>query len=46
MPEILETLPNNVTLLNWQYEPEATDEKIQLVAQAGAKQIVCPAVWG
>lgn len=27
MPEILETLPNNVTLLNWQYEPEATDEK-------------------
>ena len=46
MPEILETLPNNVTLLNWQYEPEATDEKIQPVAQAGAKQIVCPAVWG
>ena len=46
MPEILETLPNNVTLLNWQYEPEATDEKIQLVAKVGAKQIVCPAVWG
>lgn len=46
MPEILETLPNNVTLLNWQYDPEATDEKIQLVAKAGAKQIVCPAVWG
>lgn len=46
MPEILETLQNNVTLLNWQYDPEATDEKIQLVAKAGAKQIVCPAVWG
>nr|WP_278754744.1 family 20 glycosylhydrolase [Bifidobacterium catenulatum] len=46
MPEILETLPNNVTLLNWQYDAEATDEKIQLVAKAGAKQIVCPAVWG
>lgn len=46
MPEILEILPNNVTLLNWQYDPEATDEKIQLVAKAGAKQIVCPAVWG
>lgn len=46
MPEILETLPNNVTLLNWQYDPEAIDEKIQLVAKAGAKQIVCPAVWG
>lgn len=46
MPEILETLPNNVTLLNWQYDPEATDEKIQLVAKAGAKQIVCAAVWG
>ena len=46
MPEILETLPNNVTLLNWRYDPKATDEKIQLVAKAGAKQIVCPAVWG
>lgn len=46
MPEILEILPNNVTLLNWQYDPEATDEKIQLVAKARAKQIVCPAVWG
>ena len=46
VPESLETLPNNVTLLNWQYDPEATDEKIQLVAKAGAKQIVCPALWG
>ncbi|MCC2748830.1 hypothetical protein LK487_17800, partial [[Eubacterium] rectale] len=34
-----------VTLLNWQYDPQVTDEKIRTVAESGAKQIVCPAVW-
>lgn len=44
-PEILETLPDGVTLLNWQYDPHVTDEKIRAVAESGARQIVCPAVW-
>ncbi|RDX33335.1 beta-N-acetylhexosaminidase [Bifidobacterium breve] len=44
-PEILDRLPETVTLLNWQYDPQVTDEKIRTVAQSGAKQIVCPAVW-
>lgn len=46
MPQILESLPSDVTLLNWIYEPEAIDEKVRLVARSGARQIVCPAVWG
>lgn len=44
-PEILDRLPETVTLLNWQYDPQVTDEKIRTVAESGAKQIVCPAVW-
>lgn len=44
-PEILEALPESVTLLNWQYDPHVTDEKIKTVAESGAHQIVCPAVW-
>ena len=44
-PEILDRLPETVTLLNWQYDPQVTDEKIRTVAQSGATQIVCPAVW-
>ncbi|PLS25719.1 family 20 glycosylhydrolase [Bifidobacterium imperatoris] len=45
MPEILQRLPKDVTLLNWLYEPDITDEKVRLVAQSGAVQYVCPAVW-
>ncbi|MBT1172488.1 family 20 glycosylhydrolase [Bifidobacterium sp. MA2] len=44
-PEILKRLPETVTLLNWQYDPQVTDEKIRTVARSGATQIVCPAVW-
>ncbi|KFI91721.1 N-acetyl-beta-hexosaminidase [Bifidobacterium saguini DSM 23967] len=45
MPEILQRLPKDVTLLNWLYEPDITDEKVRLVAESGATQYVCPAVW-
>ncbi|MBT1181593.1 family 20 glycosylhydrolase [Bifidobacterium sp. CP2] len=44
-PEILERLPETVTLLNWQYDPQVDDGKIRAVAESGATQIVCPAVW-
>lgn len=45
MPEILEALPKDVMLLNWLYSPEIDDEKVRLVAESGAAQYVCPAVW-
>ncbi|WP_051922717.1 beta-N-acetylhexosaminidase [Bifidobacterium stellenboschense] len=44
-PEILDQLPEEVTLLNWQYDPQVDDGKIRTVAESGATQIVCPAVW-
>ncbi|PLS29709.1 beta-N-acetylhexosaminidase [Bifidobacterium parmae] len=44
-PEILKRLPETVTLLNWQYDPQVDDGKIRTVAESGATQIVCPAVW-
>lgn len=45
MPEILGKLPKDATLLNWLYSPQITDEKVRLVADSGARQYVCPAVW-
>lgn len=45
MPQILDMLPTDVTLLNWLYDPQVDDSKVRLVAQSGAKQYVCPAVW-
>ncbi|WP_165773680.1 beta-N-acetylhexosaminidase [Bifidobacterium felsineum] len=45
MPEILARLPKDVMLLNWLYAPDITDEKVRLVAESGATQYVCPAVW-
>ncbi|MBW3079209.1 beta-N-acetylhexosaminidase [Bifidobacterium simiiventris] len=44
-PEILDRLPHDVTLLNWLYAPDINDDKVRLVAQSGAAQYVCPAVW-
>ena len=44
MPEILGMLPKDVTLLNWLYSPDVGEDKVRLVAQAGARQYVCPAV--
>ena len=45
MPQILGLLPDNVTLLNWLYAPGIGEDKVRLVAQAGAPQYVCSAVW-
>lgn len=44
-PEIIGMLPENVTWLNWQYEPDTDDSKVAALARSGATQIVCPAVW-
>ncbi len=44
-PEIIDELPGDVIWLNWQYEPDADDSKVAALAHAGARQMVCPAVW-
>lgn len=46
MPQILGMLPHDVILLNWLYSPDVDATKVRLVAQAGARQYVCPAVQG
>lgn len=43
MPEVLPQLPSDAILLNWQYDPDCTDEKVRLVADRGVRQVVCPA---
>nr|AIA94176.1 CAZy families GH20 protein [uncultured Bifidobacterium sp.] len=46
MPQILGMLPRDVILLNWLYSPDVDATKVRLVAKAGARQYVCPAVQG
>ena len=43
MPEVLPRLSPDALLLNWQYDPQCTAEKVVLVAERGVRQIVCPA---
>ncbi|WP_175578222.1 beta-N-acetylhexosaminidase [Bifidobacterium jacchi] len=45
LPEILGMLPKDVILLNWLYAPSIGDDKVRLVAESGAAQYVCSAVW-
>lgn len=45
-PQALADLDGGATLLNWQYEPDVTDDKVRVLADAGARQYVCPAVQG
>ena len=44
MPEVLERLPEDGILLNWLYDPKVGEEKVRLVAETGARQVVCAAV--
>lgn len=45
-PDILDRLPDGVTLLNWNYAPLAGPDGFEAVARSGAEQMVCPAVLG
>lgn len=44
MPEILDRLPENGILLNWQYSPEVNEDTIKIVADHGVRQYVCSAI--
>lgn len=39
-------LPKETVCLNWGYLPNQPEYEIQALAEAGATQYVCPAVWG
>lgn len=46
-PETIEELPEDIYFLNWNYEPDPSEENIIRFAQMNRKQIVCPgtATW-
>ncbi len=45
-PELISELPENVICLTWGYEPDQDDESCRKMAQAGARQYLCPGVRG
>ncbi len=45
-PEVLKDLPEGVTLLNWNYAPDATEDGTRTIAEAGFAQYSCPGVQG
>lgn len=45
-PELISELPENVICLTWGYEPDQDDESCRKMAEAGAKQYLCPGVRG
>jgi len=44
-PEQIEKLPEDVMLLNWEYEPVFDENKIKKFKDIGREQIVCPGTW-
>ncbi len=44
MPAVLDRLPKDCLLLNWLYDPKVGEGKVRLVAETGARQVVCAAV--
>jgi hypothetical protein len=45
-PQLLSEIPDNVTILNWNYDPEASEDGFRQISEAGLRQYVCPAVQG
>ncbi len=45
-PEVLKDLPEGVTLLNWNYTPDANEDDVRTIAEAGFAQYACPGVQG
>ena len=43
-PEIIEELPKDVYLLNWEYSELPEEERIRKIADLGRTQIVCPGI--
>ena len=41
-PEKLSEIPEGTIMLNWTYEKNPMEEKVETLAKAGMKQIVCP----
>ena len=44
-PETIAILPDDIVFLNWDYDPQPSEEKVIQFAKSGRKQIVCPGTW-
>lgn len=45
-PEFIRELPGETVCLNWGYAPDQGEDECRKLAQAGAKQYLCPGVCG
>lgn len=45
-PETVKALPPQAICLNWDYNPDVTEEKVKTFYDLGVKQYVCPGVQG
>ncbi|ADO78183.1 glycoside hydrolase family 20 zincin-like fold domain-containing protein [Halanaerobium praevalens] len=45
-PEKIKELPPEIICLNWGYAPQQSETAVKALAQAGAKQYLCPGVGG
>ncbi len=44
-PECIGFMRENLTMLNWNYSAEPSEENVETFKNAGVKQIVCPGSW-
>ena len=45
-PEAIKDVPSDVIILNWDYSPDAMEDGVKLIAEAGLTQYICPGVHG
>lgn len=45
-PELIRELPENTVCLTWGYAPKQREHECRLMAEAGARQYLCPGVGG
>ena len=45
-PEIISEIPKNVTILNWNYSADASEDGFRQISESGLNQYVCPGVHG
>lgn len=44
-PEVIEELPEDIILLNWDYAPQPSEENVKKITELQRNQIVCPGTW-
>jgi hypothetical protein len=45
-PDLIERIPRDIIILNWDYRPDADYDSTRLFCDAGLTTCVCPGTWG